>query len=170
MRLLLALEDGLAKLLLGGIVVLVFAAALGRTFGHPLIWSVDLAQLLFIWLVMLGANKALRIKAHVGVDYFVRKLPVGLRRWLEIALGLLTLAFLLTMAWQGARLTMLNLERVYGDSGISYGWVTGAVPAGCLLLAITLAAHIVRCLARGSESLVFARPNEEMAGAGHAAE
>jgi len=170
MRLLLALEDGLAKLLLGGIVVLVFAAALGRTFGHPLIWSVDLAQLLFIWLVMLGANKALRIKAHVGVDYFVRKLPVGLRRWLEIALGLLTLAFLLTMAWQGARLTMLNLERVYGDSGISYGWVTGAVPAGCLLLAITLAAHIVRSLARGSESLVFARPDEEMAGASHAAE
>lgn len=172
MRLLLALEDGLAKLLLGAIVVLVFAAALGRTFGHPLIWSVDLAQLLFIWLVMLGANKALRIKAHVGVDYFVRKLPVGLRRWLEIALGLLTLAFLLTMAWQGARLTMLNLERVYGDSGISYGWVTGAVPAGCLLLAITLAAHIVRSLAQGArgETLVFARPDEEMAGASHAAE
>lgn len=176
MRFLLALEDALAKLLLGAIVLLVFLAAMARTVGHPLIWSVDLAQLFFVWLAMLGANKALRIKAHVGVDFFVRKLPVRLRHGLEILLGLMTLAFLLTMAWQGARLTMLNLERVYGDSGISYGWVTGAVPAGCLLLAVTLAAHLVRSLIGAftggslSPTLVFARLDEDMAGASHAAE
>lgn len=176
MRFLLALEDALAKLLLGAIVLLVFLAAMARTFGHPLIWSVDLAQLFFVWLAMLGANKALRIKAHVGVDFFVRKLPVRLRHGLEILLGLMTLAFLLTMAWQGARLTMLNLERVYGDSGISYGWVTGAVPAGCLLLAVTLTVHLVRSLigafTGGSlgPTLVFARPDDDMAGASHAAE
>lgn len=146
--LLLRLEDTAAKLLLAAVVLLVFLAAVARSLGSPLIWSVDLAQLLFVWLCFIGANKALRLRAHVGVDFFVRRLPATPRRLLELLLGLLTLAFLLAMAWTGARLTLLNLERVYGDSGISYAWVTGAVPFGCLLLAATLCGQLLAALRR----------------------
>lgn len=74
-RLLIRLEDIASKTLLAAIVMLVFLAAVGRSLGYPLIWSVDMAQLLFIWLCFLGANRAMRAKAHVGVDLFVRKLP-----------------------------------------------------------------------------------------------
>jgi TRAP-type C4-dicarboxylate transport system permease small subunit len=147
------IEDVLARTLLAAIVVLVFAAALARSFGHPLIWSVDLAQLLFVWLCFLGANRAMRVKAHIGVDYFVRKAPFSARRWIELGLGLLALAFLIALAVAGYRLTLLNWQRVYGDSGISYAWVTGAVPVGCLLLAVTLVANLVAALRRGG--LVF---------------
>lgn len=159
------LEDAAAKALLAAVVFLVFAAGLARTFGHPLIWSVDFAQLLFVWLCFVGANKALRAKAHVGVDYFVRKLPAAGRRWIELALALVSLAFLVVMAWNGVKLTMLNVERVYGDSGISYAWVTGAVPVGCLLLAVTLADHLVGMLA-GRSDLVFAAPADAADGSG----
>ena len=48
--------------LLAIITGLVFVASIMRFFGHPLIWSVDLAQLLFIWLCMLGATRAMREK------------------------------------------------------------------------------------------------------------
>jgi TRAP-type C4-dicarboxylate transport system permease small subunit len=147
------IEDVLARTLLAAIVVLVFAAALARSFGHPLIWSVDLAQLLFIWLCFLGANRAMRIKAHIGVDYFVRKAPFAARRWIEFGLGLLALAFLIALAVAGYRLTLLNWQRVYGDSGISYAWVTGAVPVGCLLLGVTLAVNLAAALRHGG--LVF---------------
>ncbi|MBH0236754.1 TRAP transporter small permease [Methylobrevis albus] len=149
------LEEFVAKALLAAIVVLVFLAAAARTFGHPLIWSVDLAQLLFVWLCMLGANKALRRKSHIGVDFFVLRLPTAMRRIVEIVLGLLTLGFLGALAYLGVRLTLLNAERIYGDSGISYAWVTGAVPVGCVLLALTLIGHLVRCLRGGA--LVFLR-------------
>jgi TRAP-type C4-dicarboxylate transport system permease small subunit len=147
------LEDIAAKTLLAVIVVLVFGAALARTLGHPLIWSVDMAQLLFVWLCFLGANRALRLKGHVGVDYFVRRLPFSARQVVELALGVLTLALLLTLAVAGWKLTLLNWQRVYGDSGISYAWVTSAVPAGCLLLAITVAGHMIGVLRHGG--LVF---------------
>ena len=50
LRRLAQLEFAVAALLLAAIVLLVFVAAVMRFFGHPLIWSVDLAQLLFIWL------------------------------------------------------------------------------------------------------------------------
>jgi TRAP-type C4-dicarboxylate transport system permease small subunit len=153
-------EAAFGKLLLAIIVVLVFAAGLLRWFDHPLIWSVDLAQMLFLWVSFIGANQALRRRAHIGMDLAVRALPYRARRIVEIALALLTLAFLLAMTWLGYKLTMLNLARVYGDSGISYGFVTGAVPVGCLLLAITLSGHLATLLRnwREERGLVFSDP------------
>lgn len=152
-RLMARFELYTAKFLLAVIVVLVFAAAIGRSFGYPLIWSVDVAQLLFVWVCFLGANRALRLKTHIGVDLFMRRLPMALRHWIELALALLTLAFLVALMISGGRLTLLNWQRVYGDSGISYAWVTAAVPIGAAMLAITLVGHIVGAL-RG-RGLVF---------------
>jgi TRAP-type C4-dicarboxylate transport system permease small subunit len=147
------LELMAAKALLAAIVVLVFVAAVGRSFGYPLVWSVDVAQLLFIWVCFLGANRALRLKTHIGVDLFVRALPRSLRHWVELALAAVTLAFLIALAVSGYKLTILNWQRVYGDSGISYAWVTAAVPIGAAMLAITLVGHIVGSLR--TQSLVF---------------
>lgn len=140
------IEDAVSKLLLAIITVLVFTAAIARTLGEPMIWSVDVAQLLFVWLCFLGANRAMRIKTHIGVDFFVRKMPATPRWLLEVALGVLTLGFLITLAYTGYHLTLLNWQRVYGDSGISYAWVTGAVPVGCALLSVTVLINLVRAI------------------------
>ena len=159
MQFLVRAEAALGKLLLVVIVVLVFAAGVLRWFDRPLIWSVDLAQLLFVWISFIGANQALRKRVHIGMDLLVRPFPMAARRMLEILLALLTLAFLLYMVVLGYQLTALNMERVYGDSGISYAFVTGAVPVGCLLLAITLAGHLWNVLRRWREpTLVFSDP------------
>ena len=141
-------EALLAQVLLAVIVLLVFAAGVMRWFGYPLVWSVDLAQLLFVWISFLGADLALRKHAHIGVDYFVKRLPPRARAVLDVVLALVVLAFLVTMAVLGYRLTMLNLERQFGDSGISYAFVTGAVPVGCLLLALTLSGQLLRAFGR----------------------
>jgi TRAP-type C4-dicarboxylate transport system permease small subunit len=158
-------EAGLAKVLLAVITLLVFVAGITRWFNLPLVWSVDLAQLLFIWLCFLGANEVMRRRAHIGVDYFVRRLPRRRRAGVEIVLAVLVLAFLVTMIVTGTRLTLLNWQRVYGDSGLSYAWVTGAVPVGCALLAISVGRHLLEALRRwrNDPALVFAagRPTPE---------
>jgi TRAP-type transport system small permease protein len=156
------LEAAAGKFLLVVIVVLVFVAGVLRWFDHPLIWSVDLAQLLFLWIAFIGADQALRKHAHIGMDLAVRWMPLGARRIVEIVLALLTLAFLLIMAWEGYKLTTLNIQRVFGDSGISYAFVTGAVPIGCLMLAMTLTGHLVRLIRgwRTELSLVFSDPQQ----------
>lgn len=146
-------EDVFSKLLLAAITLLVFFAAIGRTMGYPLIWSVDVAQLLFVWLCVFGANRALRLKIHIGVDMLVVKLPHVARWALEIALALLALAFLITLAITGYQLTVMNIQRVFGDSGISYAWVTGAIPAGCALMSVTLMLQMFRAIR--DRSLVF---------------
>lgn len=141
-------EAILAGFLLAVIVLLVFAAGVLRWFGQPLIWSVDMAQLLFVWVSFLGADMALNKHAHIGIDYFSRRLPPRAHATLDLLLALVVLAFLLTMAVMGYRLTMLNLERQFGDSGISYAFVTGAVPVGCLLMAFTLLGQAWRAVLR----------------------
>lgn len=125
-------------IILAVIVILVFMASLMRFFGHPLIWSVDLAQLLFIWLCFLGADRALRMKGHMGVDLLIRRLSNRKRLFIESALALCTLVFLSSLVVKGVQLTIINKERLYGDSGIPYYFVTIAVPFGCLILSITV--------------------------------
>ncbi|MGL4323445.1 MAG: TRAP transporter small permease [Beijerinckiaceae bacterium] len=143
------LEDITSKALLAAITGLVFFAAIGRSFGYPLIWSVDMAQLLFVWLCFLGANRAMRLKAHIGVDLLVRRLPHNVRWIIEIGLGLIALGFLIVLIVSGYRLTIQNWQRIFGDSGISYAWVTAAVPVGASLLGATVLYNLIGALRRG---------------------
>lgn len=158
------IEFAIAAALLAIIVILVFIAAVMRFFGYPLIWSVDLAQLLFIWVCFLGATRAMREKGHIGIDILVRHLGARNRFALEIALSIVVLCFLGLLIYEGYQLTMLNRQRQFGDSGLSYAWVTGAVPAGCLMLAIALIRNLVLAWrTRHEGTLVYSRTSGEVA-------
>jgi TRAP-type transport system small permease protein len=152
------IEYAIAGGILALITVMVFTAAVMRFFGHPLIWSIDMAQLLFIWLCFLGATRALREKGHLGVDVLVRHLPYRVRLVIETVITVIVIAFLVALAKEGADLTVLNRQRVYGDSGISYGFVTIAVPVGCLLLSSSLIYNaIIAWRARDGKTLIYSR-------------
>lgn len=155
------IELAIGVALLAVIVALVFVAAIMRFYGHPLIWSVDLAQLLFIWLCFLGAARALRERAHLGIDLLVRRLPHRWRLRIESALALTIVAFLLLLAREGYVLTLANIERQFGDSGLSYAFVTVAVPVGCLMLALAILVNAVHawCARATQNLLIFARSN-----------
>lgn len=149
--------------LLAGITGLVFTASIMRFFGHPLIWSVDMAQLLFVWLCFLGANKAMREKGHLGMEVLVSRISYKRRFWLEVACTAIIIAFLAILVVEGVKLTMLNRERTFGDSTLSYAWVTVSVPVGCLLLGSTLIYNMVRAFrGRDRELLVYNRNQAEM--------
>ncbi len=157
------LELAICLVLLGGITGLVFVASIMRFFGHPIVWSVDMAQLLFIWLCFLGANKAMREKSHLGMEVLVSRLGYRPRFWLEVACTAMIVAFLLFLVVQGWDLTWLNKERTFADSTISYAWVTLSVPLGSLLLAITLVYNTVLAFRqRGEEKLIYNRNQAEL--------
>ena len=152
------IELAVCVLLLAAITGLVFVAALMRFFGRPLIWSVDAAQLLFIWLCMLGACRAMREKSHLGMEVVVKYLPYMSRLWVELLCSAITLVFLGVIAKLGFDLAWLNRARTFGDSSISYAWVTVAVPVGCILLGASLIYNMVRAWqGRERGKLVYTR-------------
>jgi TRAP-type C4-dicarboxylate transport system permease small subunit len=140
-------EEAISRVLLAVCVVLVVVASLGRWFGHPIIWSVDIAQLLFIWVCVLGANQTMRRDQHVGVDLLLVHLSARARRWVMGFHFLLIEGFLAAMVVFGTKLTLLNVEWQFSDTPISYAWVTVAVPVGCALLFVTILARIIAMIA-----------------------
>ena len=138
------LEERLAMAFFAGTSIFVLIGAITRTAGSPVIWAVDLAQLCFAWACVLGADLALKKNAHIEIDIVVRKFSVAARRYLAIAWLIAIAAFLGMITWYGTHLTLLNTERVLGDVGISYSWVTAAIPTGCALMLITTLCRLYR--------------------------
>lgn len=146
MRALERAEEALGVALFAGVCLLVFVGAVTRTMGMPLIWAVDVAQLLFVWAAVVGADVALKRNQHIEIDILVRLFPAGARRTLARLWFALIAVFLAALVWLGVELTLLNLERELGDAGLSYGWVTAAMPAGALLMLVTVVTRLGRDL------------------------
>lgn len=133
------LEERLAMAFFAGTSIFVLIGAITRTVGSPVIWAVDLAQLSFAWACVLGADLALKKNAHIEIDIVVRHFSQAARRNLAIVWMIAIAAFLAMLTWYGTQLTLMNTERVLGDVGISYSWITACIPTGCaLMLATTL--------------------------------
>ncbi|WP_404424777.1 TRAP transporter small permease [Thalassospira australica] len=152
-----------ASLLFAIIVLLVFVAAIMRKFGHPLIWSFDMAQLLFVWLCFFAAIRTMRKKGHLGVDLFVRIAGHRFRLIVETVVSVIFLGMLVSLAIVGYELTMANKERIFGDSQISYAFVTIAVPVGFLLLGATIIFNIVDAWRNRADgkTLVYSQADDE---------
>ena len=54
-------------------------------FHRPIVWSDELASILFLWLAMLGATIALRHNSHMRLTLFVNRATEDTRQWLESA-------------------------------------------------------------------------------------
>lgn len=135
-------EEILAVIALLIIVLCVFIAAIARSFGVPIIASVDIAQGMFMWLCMLGASQTLRREEHVGIDLFTRYLPPVIQRCLAIVIRLLMGAFLVLLIVYGVSLSQLNPERELGVLQWPYSLVTVAIVVGALLMLVTCCVQV----------------------------
>lgn len=124
--------------LLSAIVLLVFAAAVMRTVGLPIIWSVDIAQLLFAWLCMLGANQTLKHAQHATVDIVTQYLPVRWQQRLAGLASLIIIGVLAVIVVYGIALFNLNPQRTLGSTPVPYRYVALALPVGAGLMLLTL--------------------------------
>lgn len=147
------IERMLSEILLLFIVVFVFIAAVLRWFGYPLIWSIDLAQLLFVWICFIGADIALQNDKHIGVDILTRKLPKKIYNKILFASYLLIIVFLSLVAVYGTYLAVINYKRQYSSLEFSYSWATISAPVGCLLMIRTLIKKIYYLLTNKTDEV-----------------
>ncbi len=128
-------ETGCAILLLTAIVALVAIASVARAVGNPIIWSVEIAQLCFVWLCMLSADLALQSDRHFGLSVLSDALDPGKRRMLELANKIVLIAllgFLLIYAWINMQLMH---PRLIGATQMHGSYIHASMVVGlCLLL------------------------------------
>jgi len=140
-------EIAVGVTLMAAIVLLVFISAATRTFKYPIVWSVDFAQLLFVWISMIGADVALKYKAHMGVDLLVRKMPAGLQHGITLVTYLLMTGFIGFVIYWGITLCIENALRQYQTLQISYSYSTAAIPIVGSLMILSLVEQII-CVCR----------------------
>ena len=144
-------EELISRVLLALLVLLVFVPAVSRTFNRPIIWSIEIAQLLFAWLAFLGANQAMRAGAHIGVDVLTRNLPPRVRQAVALFnLGLVA-AFLAALLWYGVELTFVSVDRRFMTTNLSFAFATVAAPLGAALLLLTTLGRLAAVLRGGGD-------------------
>src|SRR5579871_1517530 len=85
-----------AALLVVAEIVTLFAGVVARrVMQQPLIWSDDLASILFLWLAMLGSVVAFRRSEHMRMTAVVASAKPALRAYLDVIATCAALAFLL---------------------------------------------------------------------------
>lgn len=143
MRILDKIEAVISTVLLGLLVLLVFSSALLRYLGYPLNWTDAIAGALFVWVIYMAADRALRDDRHMGVDLAVKWLPAKPQTVLAILAHLIVLVFLVVVIYVGISLTLANTGRIIQDIPVSYSWVSLSVPVGAALMSLTLMAKIL---------------------------
>jgi tripartite ATP-independent transporter DctM subunit len=126
-----------AALLVVTEIVILFAGVVARYILHsPLIWSDELASILFLWLAMLGSAVAFHRSEHMRMTAVVANARPGMRAYLDVVATCAALAFLVLIAWP-------SYEYAYEESfittpalQISNVWRAAALPAGIALMAL----------------------------------
>lgn len=145
-------EKIISEILLGTIIVLVFVAAALRLIRKPVVWSVDLAQLLFVWVCFIGADLAMEKDKHIGVDLVTNLLPQKAQKNFRFISNLLAIAFLGIIAIYGTRLAIINVKDQFSGMEMSHSWATMSAPVGCVLMIRTLVKKTV-VLFRGAAGI-----------------
>jgi len=126
-------------------IVILFAGVVARYGLHrPLIWSDELASILFLWLAMLGAAVAFRRSEHMRMTAIVASSKPAMRAYLDVVATCAALAFLLLIAWPA-------YEYAYEESFITTPalqipnvWRAAALPVGIGLMALFALLRLAR--------------------------
>lgn len=132
------IETGCAILLLTAIVALVTIASIARAVGSPIIWSVEIAQLCFVWLSMISADLALQNERHFGLSVLSDALNARHKRLLELInkmVLIVLLGFLLFYAWGNMHLMH---PRLIGATQMHGSYIHASMVVGLGLLLRTM--------------------------------
>ena len=139
-----AVEVPAALLVLADIVVL-FAGVVSRYVLHrPLLWSDELASILFLWLALLGAVVALRRGEHMRMTAVVSKAVPETRALLEAVATVACGAFLVMVAWPAWEYAAEERAITTPALEVSNLWRAAALPVGLGLMGLFTLLRLLR--------------------------
>ena len=126
-------------------IVILFAGVVAR-YGlrSPLIWSDELASILFLWLAMLGAAVAFRRSEHMRMTAMIASARPALRAWLDVLATSAALAFLLMIAWPACQYAYEESFITTPALQITNIWRAAALPVGIGLMALFALLRLAR--------------------------
>lgn len=133
-----------AAILVAAEVIILFTGICARSFHRPIIWSDELASILFLWLAMFGSVVALLRGEHMRLTFLVGMLSPRARAWCEtLAVGAMLVLFVLILR--------PGFDYMEDQSFVelpALGWSgalrAAAIPVGFVLAALVCALRLAR--------------------------
>jgi TRAP-type C4-dicarboxylate transport system permease small subunit len=131
---------GVALLVVLG-VILTAQVFMRFLFGLGYSWMEEVARMLFIWVIFLGAAAAMRRNLHIRVEAGLLLFPRPLRPFAGWLGDVLLFAFCLAVTWHGIELVASSADGTFKlqSTGLSMFWPYLIVPISFALQAIRLA-------------------------------
>lgn len=140
------IEIACATTLLVAVVALVGVASVARAMGYPIIWSIEIAQLLFLWLCIFAIDLAMQEDRHFGISLMLDNLPLAGRKAMEfinIAVMIGLLSYLMPFAWKNMILMHPRLDGALQTPG---SYFHASMVIGFALMIRTLLVKLYDCI------------------------
>ena len=142
--------EGLLLLMMVVLCADVFLGVFSRyVIGRTFTWYDEIARLLFVWIVFLGAAVGVRRTAHFRLHLLVDRFPPGVRRAADVFGVLVLIGFGLVLIQQGWKLVELGQFQRTPVMGLSKQYVYLSVPAGGALIILYSLPQLWRALRGG---------------------
>ncbi|MCC7048473.1 MAG: TRAP transporter large permease subunit, partial [Alphaproteobacteria bacterium] len=121
-------------------IAILFAGILARyVFHRPLVWSDELASILFLWLAVLGSAMAFQRGENLRMMTLANRLPAAAQRQLEAIALAASIAFLVMILPASLKHVELEAVVITATLELSMTWRTLAMPIGIgLMIALGL--------------------------------
>lgn len=145
-RAVMKVTEAAAVLLVVAETLILLAGVISRYgFDNPITWSDELAQILFIWLSMLGAVLALDRGEHMRLSAIVNKLPAAWRDWFQTMAALTVCVFVALIIMPAYTHAIEQMDITTPALEIPDGLRAAALPVGAALMLIAAISRMARC-------------------------
>ncbi|MFS0756623.1 TRAP transporter small permease [Noviherbaspirillum sp. 1P10PC] len=149
------LVEWLMALALAIMVVLVFGNVVLRyAFGSGLAWAEEVARLMFVWLIFLGAILALRHHAHIGVEMLQQRLSPKVRRACAVVSHLFMLYALWLFLYGSWNQTVIGLDTYSTVLRFPNAFMASAGLLCAASMTLLVAVNLVRILTGSDKAVV----------------
>lgn len=161
------LVEWLMALALAIMVVLVFGNVVLRyAFDSGLAWAEEVARLMFVWLIFLGAILALRHHAHIGVEMLQQRLSPKVRRACAVVSHLFMLYALWLFLYGSWNQTVIGLNTYSTVLRFPNAFMASAGLLCAASMTLIVAVNLVRILAGSDKAVVPGDIPADQAGVG----
>ncbi|MDR1967237.1 MAG: TRAP transporter small permease subunit, partial [Burkholderiaceae bacterium] len=118
-------------------IMVLLVGVVTRYFHMPLVWSDELASILFLWLAMLGTVLAFQRDGHMRMTALLNKQAPAVRARFELFARAASLAFAAILGWPAVAYALDEIIITTPALGISNAWRAFALPIGVGLLGVS---------------------------------
>lgn len=141
-----------AALVLAEVFILLTGVVHRYLLHDPLVWSDELASILFLWLAMLGALIAFQRDEHMRMTAMVGKLEPRMRAFLDVVAAVAAIAFLAFVIQPACEFAQDEMFVTTPAMELANSWRAAALPVG---LGLMLIIGILKMLSLGTRKDVL---------------